>query len=343
LTVRNLLNPDFDFSGRSILVTGGTGSFGRKFIATLVKRSRPRRVVVYSRDELKQYEMAQELSDKEYPFLRYFIGDVRDAPRLEMALSGVEFVVHAAALKQVPTAEYNPFECIHTNVVGAENIVRACIRAGVKRVVALSTDKAANPINLYGASKLASDKIFIAANHLSGAHGPRFAVVRYGNVVGSRGSVLPLFQQRLRENADHLPITHMDMTRFWITLEQGIDFVISVFATMQGGEIFIPKIPSMRVIDLARALSPDTPLKCIGIRPGEKLHELMITEDDAGNTVELEDRYVIKPAFAAWHSDSTIDIEGRPVAERFSYASNTNTEWLMEEDFKAMLRAAGFA
>jgi UDP-N-acetylglucosamine 4,6-dehydratase len=298
---------------------------------------------VYSRDELKQFEMAQVLNDREHPSLRYFIGDMRDVERLEMAMNGIDYVVHAAALKHVPIAEYNPFECIHTNVIGAENIVRASIRAGIKKVIALSTDKAANPINLYGASKLASDKILIAANHLSGAGGPRFSVVRYGNVVGSRGSVVPFFQRLIREGADHLPVTHEDMTRFWVTLDQGVNLVISSFHLMEGGETFVPKIPSMRVTDLAKALAPHLPLKVIGIRPGEKLHEVMVTEDDARNTYELDDRYIIMPAFAGWSAERHVAAGANPVPERFSYASNTNKEWLSIHNFVQVLQSAGLA
>lgn len=340
-TMGHLQENDFSFDDRAVLITGGTGSFGQKFVRTLLTRYRPARVIIYSRDELKQFEMAEQLGDREC--LRYFIGDVRDAPQLEMAMSGIELVVHAAALKQVPTAEYNPFECLHTNVIGAENVVRAAIRAGVRGVLALSTDKAANPINLYGASKLASDKIFIAANNLAGAHGPRFSVVRYGNVIGSRGSVVPFFQRCLRDKADFLPITHQEMTRFLITLQQGVDFVISCFALMHGGEIFVPKIPSMRITDLATALAPDMAVKIVGIRAGEKLHEVMITEDDARNTVELEDRYVINPAFAQWHGPLEPIIEGKPVAERFSYASNTNVDWLSVDAFRGLLQDSGAA
>ena len=340
---RSFATPTFDLNGKSILVTVGTGSFGRAFISALVKRYKPSRVVIYSRDELKQFEMAQALTEREFPFLRYFIGDVRDAQRLEMAMAGVDFVVHAAALKQVPIAEYNPFECIHTNVIGAENVVRASIRAGVKKVVALSTDKAANPINLYGASKLASDKIFIAANHMSGAKGPRFSVVRYGNVMGSRGSVVPFFQKLIKDGADHLPITHPDMTRFWIILDQGVDMVISSFAMMRGGEIYVPKIPSMRVVDLAKAMAPKLPIRIIGIRPGEKLHEVMVSEDDARITVELPDRYAIMPAFHGWDAGQNPAAQSKPVPEGFRYASNTNSEWLSGDDFQHMLRLSGAA
>ena len=268
------------FDDASVLITGGTGSFGRRFIDTLLKRSRARRLIVFSRDEYKQYEMQQQFKDAAGDRMRYFIGDVRDAERLELATREVDMIIHAAALKQVPAAEYNPFECIRTNVSGAENVVRAALRNGVRRVIALSTDKAANPINLYGASKLASDKIFIAANNLSGKSDTRFAVVRYGNVVGSRGSVIPLYRKLVAEGAEYLPVTDERMTRFWITLQQGVEFVVTSLAMMRGGEIFVPKIPSMRMVDLARCLGQGLPFKIVGIRPGEKLHEVMVTEDD---------------------------------------------------------------
>lgn len=335
--MRDFRQPAFDFNDKSILVTGGTGSFGKHFITTLLQRYEPRRVVIFSRDEVKQYEMAQVLNDTTYPCLRYFIGDVRDEGRLDMAMRDIEYVVHAAALKQVPTAEYNPFECIHTNVLGAENVVRAAIRTGVRKVIALSTDKAASPLNLYGASKLASDKIFVAANHLSGADGPRFSVVRYGNVIGSRGSVVPLFQKCIASGAAYLPLTDARMTRFWITLEQGISFVMSCFALMRGGEIFVPKIPSMRIEDLAKSMAPDLPTRIVGIRPGEKLHEVMITEDDARSTLEYPDRYVIEPSFAGWTNDHAVAKGAVPVAPDFRYGSDTNTEWLTLDDFKVML------
>jgi UDP-N-acetylglucosamine 4,6-dehydratase len=325
-----------DLNDASVLVTGGTGSFGQRFVSTVLERYRPRRLAIYSRDELKQYEMAQIFPPSKYPGIRFFIGDVRDGERLEMAMRGIDLVVHAAALKHVPTAEYNPFECLHTNVLGAENVVRAAIRARVKKVIALSTDKAASPINLYGASKLASDKIFIAANNLSGTEMTRFSVVRYGNVAGSRGSVLPFFRKMIAEGADHLPVTDPRMTRFWITLQQGVDFVLSSLAAMRGGEIFVPKIPSCSIVDLARALAPKMPTKNVGIRPGEKLHELMITVDDARNTVELADRYVIEPAFAWWTRQSYRDVS-KPVAEDFAYASNTNTQMLGVEDMREFL------
>jgi UDP-N-acetylglucosamine 4,6-dehydratase len=325
------------FDGCTVLVTGGTGSFGRRFIATLLRHSRARRLIVFSRDEYKQFEMQQQFAHLDTGRLRFFIGDVRDADRLELATREVEFIVHTAALKQVPAAEYNPFECIRTNVTGAENVVRAALRNGVRKVLALSTDKAANPINLYGASKLASDKIFIAANNLAGSLGTRFAVVRYGNVVGSRGSVIPFFKKLIAEGTDHLPITDERMTRFWITLQQGVFFVITSLGMMRGGEIFVPKIPSMRVVDLARSLAPDLPLKPVGIRPGEKLHEVMVTEDDSRQTLELDDRYIIEPAFAWWQRGPYIASGANAVAEGFRYASDTNTQWLDEGRLKTLL------
>jgi UDP-N-acetylglucosamine 4,6-dehydratase len=330
-----------DLAGVSVLVTGGTGSFGHHFTQAVLERFPVRRLVIYSRDEMKQYEMAQRFPHERYPAIRYFIGDVRDRSRLEMAMNGIDVVVHAAALKHVPTAEYNPFECLHTNVIGAENVVHAAIRNGVKRVVALSTDKAANPINLYGASKLAADKIFVAANNLAGSGGPRFSVVRYGNVVGSRGSVIPFFRRLVREGAASLPITDERMTRFWITLEQGVGFVLSSLHGMQGGEIFVPKIPSMRVVDLARAIAPELPLRSVGIRPGEKLHEVMITEDDSRTTIDIGDRYVIEPAFAWWSREPYAARGAKPVPEGFRYSSDTNDEWLDLDGMRRLLASQG--
>jgi len=329
------------FDNASVMVTGGTGSFGKRFIQTLLRHGKARRVIVFSRDEFKQYEMQQQLADLPTEPMRYFIGDVRDSDRLELATREVDYIVHTAALKHVPAAEYNPFECIRTNVSGAENVVRAAIRNGVKRVLALSTDKAANPINLYGASKLASDKIFIAANNLSGSVGTRFAVVRYGNVVGSRGSVIPFFRKLIAEHAEHLPITDDRMTRFWITLQQGVNFVITSIASMQGGEIFVPKIPSMRMTDLAHCMAPDMPTKVVGIRPGEKLHEVMITEDDSRLTLELDDRYVIEPAFRWWQRDSYLARGATPVSDGFRFSSDTNQDWLDEPRLLSLLAEAG--
>jgi len=287
-----------DWSKLSVLVTGGTGSFGKRMVATLVSKYRPRRVVVFSRDELKQFEMAQTHSD---PSIRYFIGDVRDKERLHRALTGIDVVIHAAALKQVPAAEYNPMEAVKTNVMGAANVIDAAIDRQVKRVVALSTDKACNPINLYGATKLCSDKLFVSANSYVGAQDTRFAVVRYGNVVGSRGSVIPFFL-KMRATGK-VPITDERMTRFWITLDQGVEFVLRSLERMRGGEIFVPKIPSMRIMDLVKALAPECQTEIVGIRPGEKLHEVMVSVDDARQTLELDDHYVIQPQFPWWAAD----------------------------------------
>ncbi|MEK9753129.1 MAG: UDP-N-acetylglucosamine 4,6-dehydratase (inverting) [Rhodospirillaceae bacterium] len=322
--------------GKSILITGGTGSFGQCFVANVLKNYKPKRLVIYSRDELKQFEMQQRFDPKEHRSLRYFLGDVRDLERLKMALRGIDTVVHAAALKQVPAAEYNPTECIHTNVLGAENLVMACITLGVERLLALSTDKACNPINLYGASKLASDKIFVASNQLSGEGGTVFSCVRYGNVVGSRGSVVPLFQRLIANGAAELPITDARMTRFWITLQHGVEFVLSCLDMMRGGEIFIPKIPSMKITDLAEAMSPGIKQKVIGIRPGEKLHEVMITEDDARNTVEFPDRFVIEPSPAAW-TDHVLRDGAKPVEDGFRYSSDNNTEWLDADGLRELI------
>ena len=319
--------------GKVILITGGTGSFGRRFVQTVLNRYNPRKVIIFSRDELKQYEMQSDLrdqmSDEQMGKLRFFLGDVRDRERLTLALRGVDVVIHAAALKQVPAAEYNPSECIHTNVLGAENVVWASLANRVQRVVALSTDKACNPINLYGATKLASDKTFVAANNLSGDIGARFSVVRYGNVAGSRGSVVPLFQKLLANGATELPITDDRMTRFWITLDQGVDFVLSSLDLMRGGEVFVPKIPSMKVTDLALAMATGIGLKNIGIRPGEKLHEVMISGDDARVTAELSDRYVIEPAFVEYPRKPFLSDAGvSTVEDGFVYSSDNNTEWL---------------
>ncbi|ODT62080.1 MAG: UDP-N-acetylglucosamine 4,6-dehydratase (inverting) [Phenylobacterium sp. SCN 69-14] len=329
-----------DLDGKVIFVTGGTGSFGRRFIETVLTRARPRKLIVFSRDELKQHEMQLDLAERFDPetlrCMRFFLGDVRDRERLSLAMRGVDIVIHAAALKQVPAAEYNPSECIHTNIMGAENVVRACLANQVRQVIALSTDKACNPVNLYGATKLASDKTFVAANNLSGDIGTRFAVVRYGNVVGSRGSVAPLFQRLIARGAAELPITDERMTRFWITLNQGVDFVLSSLDLMRGGEIFVPKIPSMKMTDIAAAMAPGLPIRIIGIRPGEKLHEMMISADDARTTVDLGDRYAIEPAFVEFSRESYATTRPQ-VAEGFSYASDTNDEWLSGEGLLALL------
>lgn len=316
---------DTSLRDKSILITGGTGSFGKAFVRHLLQNHSPRKIIIYSRDELKQFEMAQALPDTK---LRFFIGDVRDEQRLERAFKGVDVVIHAAALKQVPAAEYNPIECIKTNVMGAENVINAALNQKVERVVALSTDKAVNPVNLYGASKLCSDKLFVAANHLSGFDNTRFAVVRYGNVIGSRGSVVPLFQERRATGV--LPITDPRMTRFWLTLTQGCAFVRHSLELMRGGEIFVPKIPSMRMPDLATAIGPDCEQKIIGIRPGEKLHEMMIARDDARHVLEFKDYYVIAPDLAFWGYDRSPDYggeTGKPVPEDFEYTSDGNTDW----------------
>jgi len=331
-----LSDPYREFDNKSVLVTGGTGSFGRRFIKNLLTRSKVRRVVIYSRDEFKQYEMQQQFSDS-LSVLRFFIGDVRDGQRLQLAARETDIIVHSAALKHVPAAEYNPFECIRTNIIGAENVVHAALNNGVEKVLALSTDKAANPINLYGATKLASDKIFVAANNLSGSIGTRFSVVRYGNVVGSRGSVIPFFRRLIAEGTDHLPITDARMTRFWITLQQGVDFVASSIGMMRGGEIFVPKIPSMRMTDLADCLAPGLPIREIGIRPGEKLHEVMITDDDSRLTLELPDRYIIEPAFNFWKRETYLKSGAKSVAEGFRYASDTNDDWLDGERLKRLM------
>lgn len=327
---------------KAILITGGTGSFGTELVKVLLRDHDLGKIIVYSRDEYKQAMMAQTIPDPDGR-LRFFIGDVRDLDRLRMAMREVDLVVHAAAMKHVPIAEYNPMECIKTNVIGAENVVQAAIANRVPKVIALSTDKACNPVNLYGASKLASDKIFVASNNLSGNTGTKFAVVRYGNVVGSRGSVVPFFRELLAKKTDHLPITDPRMTRFWITLDKGIDFVLSSAEMMQGGELFVPKIKSMSIVDLAKAMAPDCLQKIVGIRPGEKLHEVMITEDDARFTIELEDRYVVQPALAWWSYKGYGDL-GKAVPEDFRYASDNNPEWLDAAALKAMLdKSNGFA
>ncbi len=337
MRTRDFLHPSVDLNDKTVLVTGGTGSFGKHFVRLVIARFKPKRLIIFSRDELKQYEMAQAFPQEKYPFMRYFIGDVRSVDRLEMAMRDVDYVVHAAALKQVPIAEYNPFECIATNVIGAENVVQAALRRGVKRVIALSTDKAANPVNLYGASKLAADKIFVAANNLSGADGCRFGVVRYGNVVGSRGSVMPFFQKLIAERAEALPITDARMTRFWITLTQGVNLVLSSMELLQGGEIFVPKIPSMSTTDLAHSMAPQMPHKIIGIRPGEKLHEIMIPADDSRQTLELDDRYIILPSFFAVQRELYLDHGAKAVREGFAYTSDANPERLDARGLQSML------
>lgn len=324
------------FNNKSILITGGTGSFGKKFIKIILKKYQPKKVIVYSRDELKQFEMQQKFNQ---PCMRYFIGDVRDEARLEKAMYQVDYVVHAAALKQVPAAEYNPMECIKTNVHGAQNVIDAAIACRVKKVIALSTDKAANPINLYGATKLCSDKLFTAANNMVGDRETRFAVVRYGNVVGSRGSVVPFFKNLVANGAKELPITDDRMTRFWLKLEDGVEFVLKNFQRMQGGEIFIPKIPSMRILDLAKAIAPDIPTKVIGIRPGEKLHEVMCPSDIYYETLEFADHFVIKPSTPFDGINYTVNPlgeKGKSVPDGFEYNSGTNPHFLTVEELREM-------
>ncbi len=328
------------FNHRSILITGGTGSFGKAFVRETLRRYQPQRLVIFSRDEQKQFEMAKELPPERHPCLRYFIGDVRDAERLRRAMDGIEYVVHAAAMKHVPIAEYNPFECIRTNIGGAENVINAAIDKGVKRVIALSTDKAANPINLYGATKLASDKCFVAANHLAGGSGTRFSVVRYGNVMGSRGSVIEHFERLVNEGATELPITDAKMTRFWITLKKGVDFVLERLEEMSGGEIFVPKIPTMSIKDLAQAIGPHCTTRDIGFRPGEKLHEVLIPFDESRNTLEFSKHYTVFPSFHWWKvEDHLFDggEEGAKVGQNFQYRSNSNAWKLSADELRRLL------
>ena len=329
-------------TNKSILVTGGTGSFGQKFIETALSQLKPKRLVVFSRDELKQYEMAQRLPESKYPALRYFIGDVRDRARVVRALAGVDVVIHAAAMKHITAAEYNPTECIATNILGAQNVIDAAIENDVERVIALSTDKAANPINLYGATKLCSDKLFIAANNLAGRHRTRFAVVRYGNVMGSRGSVIPYFKKLARDGAKALPITHPDMTRFVITLEQGVDFVLTCLGSMLGGEVFVPKLPSMRVIDLVPLILPKGGQEIVGIRAGEKLHEVMIPGEEARNCVDMGDHYILQPGHHWWNVSAFLERvreQGHPITDSFEYASNTNDRWVSKDELRALVES----
>ncbi len=322
--------------GKTVLVTGGTGSFGNACVETLLRDRAPAKVIVLSRDELKQSEMARRFPS---PRVRFFLGDVRDRIRLHRAFDGVDVVIHAAALKQVPAAEYNPIEVIRTNVNGAANVIDAALDAGVERVVALSTDKAANPINLYGATKLCADKLFVSANSYAGRKRTRFSVVRYGNVVGSRGSVIPFYLEK--RSTGVLPVTDPRMTRFWITLPQGVAFVLRAAERMRGGEIFVPKIPSMRIVDLARAIAPECRIEVVGIRPGEKLHEVMVPEDDARHTLEFDDHFVIQPSFPWWSAAGLGEQGGAPCPEGFRYSSDTNARWLSEEELREMLRDDG--
>ena len=330
------------FDNKSILITGGTGSFGKQYTRTILARYKPSRLVIFSRDELKQFEMHQEFSQD---YMRYFIGDVRDGSRLRDAMRGIDYVIHAAALKQVPAAEYNPLECIKTNIHGAENVIQAALENDVEKVIALSTDKAANPINLYGATKLASDKLFVAANNMAGSRRTSFGVVRYGNVVGSRGSVVPFFQKLVADGAKSLPITHAEMTRFWISLPQGVDFVLKNFQRMYGGEIFVPKIPSVRITDLARAIAPQLDQHLVGIRPGEKLHEIMCPADDSHLTLEFDDHYVLRPTitFSGRGNDFAVNAlgeKGVPVEQGFEYNSGANPHFLSVPELIEFNRAA---
>ena len=322
------------FEGSSVMITGGTGSFGRAFLSSLLEKQNPRRIVIYSRDELKQYEMRQWLPADDHDRIRFFLGDIRDLERLSMAMRGVDYVVHAAALKQVDTAEYNPMEFVKTNILGSENVIQAAIANNVKKVVALSTDKASSPVNLYGATKLTADKLFVSSNHYVEAGGTRFAVVRYGNVMGSRGSVIPFFRERALRG-EPLPITDPRMTRFWITLDQAVQFVVDSFADMNGGELYVPRIPSMKIVDLARAIAPESVIVETGVRPGEKLHEEMIAVADAPRTVRRDDRYVVAPTLAVWGGYAPP--AGDPVPEAFSYSSDNNDLWLSVEDLRAMI------
>ena len=327
------------FNNKNILITGGTGSFGKKYTKILLEKYKPNKIIIYSRDELKQYEMSQDYNDR---CMRYFIGDVRDADRLKKAMKDVDFVIHAAALKHVPIAEYNPMECIKTNIYGAQNVIDAALENGVSKIIALSTDKAANPVNLYGATKLASDKLFVAANNLVGSQDTQFSVVRYGNVIGSRGSVVPYFQKLLREGTTFLPITDEKMTRFMITLKDGVNFVLKNFERMQGGEIFVPKIPSMKMVDLADAMAPNLERKIIGIRPGEKLHEIMCPADDSHLTFEFDDHFVIAPTITFTqrrdYDHNILGEMGQKVIQGFEYNSGNNKEWLEKDELIKLIK-----
>jgi len=330
------------FNNKTILITGGTGSFGKEYIRTILAKYSPKKIIIFSRDELKQFEMQTgEFSKSKYNCLRYFIGDVRDRERLTKAMSGVDYVIHAAAMKHVPASEYNPMECIKTNIYGAENVIDCSLENNVEKVIALSTDKAASPINLYGATKLASDKLFVAANNMKGSKKTSFSVVRYGNVVGSRGSVVPFFYSLIKQKSSYLPITDKRMTRFWITLKEGVEFVLKNFQRMQGGEIFIPKIPSVRIEDLASAMAPKLEKKYIGIRPGEKIHEVMCPEDDSHLTLEFHDHFVIRPtiAFSDWNYDYSTNLigeKGKEVEDNFEYSSGSNQEFLTIEQISQL-------
>lgn len=326
------------FNNKSILITGGTGSFGQKFVIELFKKFKPKKVIIYSRDEMKQFQMQQKFPKEKYPVLRYILGDVRDLDRLTLAFKEVNFVIHAAALKQVPAAEYNPSEFIKTNILGAENVIKASLINKVSKIIALSTDKAANPINLYGATKLVSDKLFIAANNYAGKENIRFSVVRYGNVVGSRASVVPLFLKLNKENSDFFPITDEKMTRFWISLDEGTNFVLKTFYRMVGGEIFIPKIPSMNVNDILKSIAPNNPIKIIGKRPGEKVHETLLSEDESENSYESNDRFVTFPSFIDFKKIYRKKyMNFKKVVKEFSYTSLNNSDWIKKNQIKAII------
>ena len=328
------------FNNKNILITGGTGSFGNKCVKTLLKKYKPNKIIIFSRDEQKQYEMSQIFSEKEYPSLRYFLGDVRDRRRLDRACAGVDIIIHAAAMKHVTASEYNPTECIATNVDGAQNVINAAILNNVNKVIAISTDKAANPINLYGATKLCSDKLFVAANNLAGKHKTRFSVVRYGNVLGSRGSVIPYFKKLVTEGATKLPITDINMTRFVIKLQEGVDFVLNCLPIMSGGEIFVPKLPSMKISDLVTALVGENNYTVIGIRPGEKLHEVMIPREESLNCIDMKDYYIIQPMFYWWNNETLKKVIGKTgvsVSESFEYSSDSNIDWWSVKNIKNIL------
>jgi UDP-N-acetylglucosamine 4,6-dehydratase/5-epimerase len=327
-------------NNKNILITGGTGSFGSKFINLVLKKYKPKKLIVFSRDEQKQYEMAQNITEDKYPNIRYFIGDVRDKNRLDRACADIDFIIHAAAMKHVTASEYNPTECIETNIHGAQNVIDAAINNNVKKVIALSTDKAASPINLYGATKLCSDKLFIAANNLSGKHETRFSVVRYGNVINSRGSVIPHFRKLIKEGVEKLPITDINMTRFVIRLDQGVDFVLSALFSMSGGEIFVPKIPSINIIDLVTCMAGEGQYDIIGIRPGEKLHEVMIPKEESLNCIDMREYYIIQPMFSWWNTDQlklSIGNKGKAVSKSFEYSSDSNKDFLTLEGIKSIL------
>jgi len=330
-----------NLDNKNILITGATGSFGYKCVKTLLEKYKPNKLIIFSRDEQKQYEMSQIFSEKKYPCLRYFIGDVRDKSRLERACAGVDIIIHAAAMKHVTASEYNPTECIATNVQGAQNVINAAIYNNVSRVIAISTDKAANPINLYGATKLCSDKLFVAANNLAGKHKTRFSVVRYGNVIGSRGSVIPHFKKLINDGVKKLPITDVEMTRFVIKLQEGVDFVLKCIPSMMGGEIFVPKLPSLKIVDLVSALVGNNNYEIIGIRPGEKLHEVMIPMEESLNCIDMKTFYIIQPMFYWWNNEilkKVIGKTGTPVSKSFEYSSNKNSNWHSVQDIKNLLK-----